>query len=67
MMKEKYFAHLVEQVNGFWHEFLCWFIHASIPIYISSFSQYFRNMRNERASIIEKYEEFEVLISLSYA
>ena len=46
--------------------FLCWFIHASIPIYISSFSQYFPNMRNERANIIEKYEGFEVLISPSY-
>jgi len=65
VMKAKYFSSLVHQASGFWHELPGRFIHVSSPLYISAFSQYFRNMRNERANIIEKYEEFEVLISLS--
>ena len=43
----------------------CLLIHTGIPICISSFSQYIRNMRNEGANIVEKYEGFEVLISPS--
>jgi len=65
MMQTKNFAYMVEQVCGRWHKLPCRFIHISSPLYISSFTQYIRNMRNFRIYIIEKYEDYRILLLTS--